>query len=152
MVRLEIDREELADVWQLERRHTAKLLFVEVWPGERVLAELESVADVGWYIDVWGRQARLVLVSDDGRPVDADEELDLDADQLAKLITQVVYHDHNSDLSLNRVYYPMSYASKDQFQRLITSAEAKSAKRVRQRRRRARRGSAAGPQPPAPAR
>lgn len=126
MTRVEIDPKELADVWRLERRHCAKLLFAQVWLDGRAVAELQPVADVGWYIDVWNRVARLVLVTDDRMHVYADDELELDADLLDELVTQVICHDHNSDRDIARAYYPLSQKSVELFRRLMARARPKT--------------------------
>ncbi len=122
--RVEIDPAQLGDVRHLERKYSAKFLLAEVWPDGYTVAELEPVADLGWYIEVWNDDARLVLVREDGSCVDASEELELDADLLSDLVAQVVYEDHGSDRSVNRAYYPLSRRSVELFQRLMAGGRA----------------------------
>jgi hypothetical protein len=123
MIQVEVDAAELGDVWRLERSHKAKLLYAEVWPDGHAIAELQPVADVSWYIDVWNRVARLMLVRDDGCQVCASHELKIDDELLDKLITQVIYQDHHSDRNISRVYYPLSQESVELFQHLMTRAK-----------------------------
>ncbi|RME44259.1 MAG: hypothetical protein D6791_13635 [Chloroflexi bacterium] len=125
MSRVKVDPAELANVWELERRYNAKLLFAEVWPNGHAMVELQPVADVGWYIDVWDRRARLVLVREEGGHVYADEVLELDPQMLHDLTTQVVCNDHGSSWDINRVYYPLSRESVELFHQLMAKARTK---------------------------
>lgn len=127
MLRVEIDAAQLDNVRQLEWQYNAKFVHAEVWPDGHTVIELQPVADVSWYIDVWDRQARLVLVRGDGSHVNAEDELELDAELLDAVVRQVIYEDHNSDRDVNRAYFPLSQESVNLFQRLMAKVRSRVA-------------------------
>ncbi len=73
-----------------------------------------------WSLDVHNGKAELMFGGHS-----ADELFDLDAELLAALTVQVVYHDHDSTINMSGRYYPLSEKSRELFDRLMAKAKPK---------------------------
>lgn len=114
----------LKELDKVEQELGGRIMNVQHVGPDEALIEYAPVVNDSWFVEVWGGQAEIYVIDENGFIVPLTQKYEVDPEAAAPIIERVLA-DYDIDLNATGQYYPISREADEAFQAVIKNAKKK---------------------------